>query len=299
MAESDSGPGSAEPVAGPGRGVFSAAALEFFAGTAGAGGIAGHYLGSFFQIGVVVGGGRLLGLFFEFGSRVGHSPHRGLYFLVQLLREAGFHLGEGDFCGLEGWVAGWHWRMRSRGVAVGSAAGGFEDFGNAGETSGVTTDTAADFPVGLGLAELAGAPADALDGGVVAENEKVAGTVVGERCGVYGGIVADKPGAAEEVGCEGNFEGSDGLKIGFKGGGELTVGGAFAFRNVVAGNEIVEGEHLVSPGILSCDAERVLSVRSLAEEAGKIRDSAGWVGWKLLKLWGWEGENTFEDFVIV
>ena len=125
--------------------------------------------------------------------------------------------------------------------------GSFEDFGDAGETSGVTADTTADFAVGLGFAELTGTPAEALDGSVVAKGEEVAGTVVGESGGVDRGVVADEPGAAEEVGCEGDFEGSDGLEVGFKGGGELAVGGSVVFRDVVAGNEIVEGKHAVTP----------------------------------------------------
>ena len=126
-------------------------------------------------------------------------------------------------------------------------AGSFEDFGDAGETSGMTADTTTDFPVGLGLAELAGAPAEALHGSVVAEGEEVTGTIVGQRSRIDRGVVTDEPGAAEEVGCEGDFEGSDGLEIGFKGGGELAVGGAVVFRDVVAGNEIVEGKHAVTP----------------------------------------------------
>jgi len=149
--------------------------------------------------------------------------------------------------------------------------GSFEDFGDAGETSGMTADTTTDFPVGLGLAELAGAPAEALHGSVVAEGEEVTSTVVGQRSRVDRGVVTDEPGAAEEVGCEGNFEGSNGLEVGFKGGGELLVSGTVVFGNVVAGNEIVEGEHGVSPCLLRVKVERALSVRSMAGEARKIR----------------------------
>jgi hypothetical protein len=43
--------------------------------------------------------------------------------------------------------------------------------------------------------------------------------------------------------------------------------------------------------------ERVLSVRSMAGEARKIRGAERWDGCKLLKRFGWPPKNIFRDFV--
>ena len=75
-----------EPVAGDCGGVFAAAALVFFARTAGARGIAGDELGLFFQIGV----------------SGGHGLQLGFAFLFNLPVEEGFHVSEGHGGGFGG-----------------------------------------------------------------------------------------------------------------------------------------------------------------------------------------------------